>query len=368
VLQYSDSEDDDGIVSMPVNNENVAKAPAAEPKQEQKPSFKKYAISFSDDFNDEPGPKPSMQYRKPLGIDHSPQKGAVPTTKSTFNFPEDLGYSPMKAEQPLSKFNMDLITKDMSFDDGLDHTQSQPKVSKFLLQKHGLTGDIASMLENESKPSSWEDGLPSGSKIARCPMCNKPVDAAELKALGQMNIRNQEKFCQSHQRKTAQEDWESGGYPTIDWEHLDNRISKHYSFIQSLVNGQDCHYRQALDETVKAGKDRTLLKSTSNITPGYYGSRGLRAISESIMHKFTPLLKRRAVSDKLMSARGVTGFVQSVLVPEVTVLLIKEDMNVETERAREILKSSVGMGELIHDEIRDVILGVDDSDEDDSYK
>jgi hypothetical protein len=73
------------------------------------------------------------------------------------------------------------------------------------------------------------------------------------------------------------------------------------------------------------------------------------------MSKFTPLLKKRVVKDRLMAARGVTGFVQSVLVPEVAILLIEEDMNIEAHEAIAVLRESVKIGELVHEEIRDVV-------------
>jgi hypothetical protein len=193
------------------------------------------------------------------------------------------------------------------------------------------------------------------SRADRCPMCKNPVDPEELKIRGDMNIRQQEKFCRDHQKKDAKEEWTSKGYPEIDWDSLDARISQHHGFIKRLVNGADCHYRDMLDEKVKAGKDRTLLKSESSLTPGYYGTRGLQAISENLMSKFTPLLKKRVVKDRLMAARGVTGFVQSVLVPEVAILLIEEDMNIVAHEAMAVLKESVNIGELVHEEIRDVV-------------
>jgi hypothetical protein len=206
----------------------------------------------------------------------------------------------------------------------------------------------------------------SRTQLALCPMCRKPVDPEELRGYGDMNTRQQEKFCRDHQRKDAKEGWSSKGYPEINWHTLDARISKHHSFIESLVGGADSHYRELLNETVKAGKDRNLLKAETNLTPGYYGSRGLRVISENIMHEFTPLLKKRVVQDRLMAARGVTGFVQSVLVPEVTVLLIMEDMDIQAEEAREVLKDSIGMGELVNEEIRDVVVRRDSEDEDEA--
>jgi hypothetical protein len=191
--------------------------------------------------------------------------------------------------------------------------------------------------------------------FAQCPMCKQVVDPEHLKKFGYMNTRMQEKFCQSHQKKSAYEEWKTKGYPDIDWTNLDSRIASHHSFIKKVITGADSHYRRVLEDNVRSGKERNLLKSTTNLTPGYYGNRGLRAISENIMQEFTPLLKKKAVKDKVMAARGVTGFVQSVIVPEVAVLLIKEDMDVEVEEARDILANSADIGELVHDEIRDVV-------------
>jgi len=190
----------------------------------------------------------------------------------------------------------------------------------------------------------------------RCPMCNKPVDVSDLKEFGEMNTRKQERFCRSHQKKTAKESWTEKGYPEIDWDTLDSRISKHHKFIRRLINGGSCHYRDVLEETVKAGKDRNLLVATTSLTPGYYGPRGLRIISENIMEKFTPILKKRAPQDKLIAARGPTSFVQSVIVPEIATLLVTEDLDVGEEEARGILKDSADIGDLVNEEIREVVV------------
>ncbi|RFU32450.1 hypothetical protein B7463_g3884, partial [Scytalidium lignicola] len=204
----------------------------------------------------------------------------------------------------------------------------------------------------------------------RCPMCKHPITADELKKCLSMNTRQQEKFCRSHKKRDAEDAWSTKGYPSIDWAKLDSRLAQHHTYLRTLLNGANSHYRQSFQETVSAGKDRNLLKMTRNLTPGYYGTRGLRAISENIMQKFSPLLKKRAVKDRLIAARGVTGFVQAVLVPEVTVLLIVEDMDISVEDARNVLSESAGMGELVNEEIRDVVLrGSDDegSDAEEGY-
>ncbi|KAE8442701.1 hypothetical protein EG329_002946 [Mollisiaceae sp. DMI_Dod_QoI] len=203
---------------------------------------------------------------------------------------------------------------------------------------------------------------------SRCPMCNALVDPADIRAYGDgdMNIRMQEKFCRAHRTKTAKQEWEERDYPTINWNKLDSRIKRHHSLIRKMVKGDNSYYRKQMEEKVNAGKDRSLMKMTTNLTPGYYGARGLRAISENIMHAFTPLLKRRMVEDKLMSARGFTPYVQSVLVPEVASRLIQEDMKVDLEKARDILTESIEVGELLNEEIRDVVAKTVDDSEDES--
>jgi hypothetical protein len=213
-----------------------------------------------------------------------------------------------------------------------------------------------------------DDEFATLTQRAKCPMCGKPIDPADLKECGDMNTRQQERFCRSHQKKTAREDWTLNGYPEIDWNKLDSRISRHHSFIKKLINGADSHYRGLLADTVNAGKNRTLMKSDFNPTPGYYGTRGLRAISENTMRKFTPLLKKRMVVDRLMAARGFTPYVEYVVVPEVAVRLIMEDMGVEVARAREIMAESLAVGQLLSEEVMEVVIRrgseeVEDSDE-----
>jgi len=59
--------------------------------------------------------------------------------------------------------------------------------------------------------------------------------------------------------------------------------------------------------------------------------------------------------------------VQAVLVPELAVLLVKEDMGVDDEEARGILQESIEIGDLLNEEEEEVINGKvagDDSDDD----
>lgn len=234
------------------------------------------------------------------------------------------------------------------------------------LRKDDLGGDVASRVQDifgqdgdnfgVDSMELFDNELNTSTKaVARCPMCNQPCDAAELKKWGAMDTRKQERFCRSHRKTTAEKKWSSKGYPEIDWEKLDSRISEHHDFIKGLLNGADCHYRRTFEKMVAAGKGRSLRKLESNLTPGYYGSRGLNTISEYVIREFSRLLSKRSVKDPLMSKRGTTAFVQSVIVPEVAVRLIIEDMSIEDVEARDVLTESANMGELVNEEIRDVV-------------
>ena len=73
------------------------------------------------------------------------------------------------------------------------------------------------------------------------------------------------------------------------------------------------------------------------------------------MSRFASKLRRRAASDKLISSGGVSGYVQAVLVPELAVLLVMDDLNVDQDRAREVLRESSDIGNLLNEEEDELI-------------
>ncbi|OTB05956.1 hypothetical protein M426DRAFT_21386 [Hypoxylon sp. CI-4A] len=204
--------------------------------------------------------------------------------------------------------------------------------------------------------------------IARCPMCREAVDEellAKHSDRGRMNIRKQAAFCRLHKRQTALSSSSQKGYPKIEWKTLDTRLEKHHDVLKGILEGtQESHYRDVLQGNVDSGKNRTLLKTNDSLTPGYYGPRGLRVMTEYIMRSLSSTVRKRAIEDRLVSARGYTGYVQTVLVPELAVRLIMEDMDVAEEDARGIMHDSIEFGELLHEDAGDVIAGLSDDDED----
>jgi hypothetical protein len=51
----------------------------------------------------------------------------------------------------------------------------------------------------------------------------------------------------------------------------------------------------------------------------------------------------------------VTDYVQNVLVPELAVRLIGEDMAIGAEEARQVMGDSAGLGDLLNEEVEDVV-------------
>lgn len=193
-----------------------------------------------------------------------------------------------------------------------------------------------------------------GPDKASCPMCDEPVDKKWLSEFSEnqrMTIARQAKFCHMHKKRSAKDTWAAKKYPEINWETLESRIAAQHDFLESLINGEASHYGDVHRESINTGKNRTLLKTEDYPTPGYYGLRGMSVMTETIVEMFSALLRERAPRYKLISARGHTGFVQSVLVPELAVRLIREDMSLgDEEAARAVMEESRAIGEILHDE------------------
>lgn len=201
-------------------------------------------------------------------------------------------------------------------------------------------------------PASEKRVLEPGLRL--CPMCDEEVDEKSLEAFSKgqrMTIARQTKFCRMHKEESAQRVWETKGYPDIDWQNLVKRVAEHRDLIESLIRGASSHFGTLHEEKIKSGKNRTIFKTEEYPTPGYYGMRGMSIMTETLVEMFSSLLRERAPIDKLISARGYTAYVQSVLVPELAVKLIQEDMgDVDADEARSIMEKSRAVGELLNDE------------------
>lgn len=77
----------------------------------------------------------------------------------------------------------------------------------------------------------------------------------------------------------------------------------------------------------------------------------LQAVTTHFGHR----LSRLAAVDNIVKAAGIAGYAQAVLVPELAVRLVKEDLSVDDESARQILRDSIGVGEKLNAQQNDVV-------------
>ncbi|KAJ5308894.1 hypothetical protein N7508_004273 [Penicillium antarcticum] len=231
-----------------------------------------------------------------------------------------------------------------------------------------LSSPSSSMCEEMSQ---LEDRQPSSAQKALCPMCKAEVDREMLKlfeAQPKQRIREQQQFCASHQERSAMREWEAKGYPEINWDTFDERLQGHFPELEKLlVPDTSCYYRNILDTSMKSGQAKNFRLTLDgdgleSITCGYYGTKGAGKMLQAVIDRFSLRLRRLATSDHIAKTAGVAGYAQSVLVPELAVRLVKEDMNVSDEAARQILRESIEIGERLNPALNDVIPIPDDVD------
>ncbi|KAL2848074.1 RTC4-like domain-containing protein [Aspergillus pseudoustus] len=217
-------------------------------------------------------------------------------------------------------------------------------------------------LDDLMNDSDKDEGEPPREYI--CPMCREPVDPELLlkfEAQPRQRFRDQQAFCDSHKQSSVEEEWADKGYPTIDWAKFNERIRSHFDSLEKvLVPGSSSYYRNVLISKLKSGKAKNFSLTLSDdsletISCGYYGTRGSAIMLEAISARFSRKLARLSKDDQIINKAGPVGYSQSVLVPEVAVRLIKEDMNVDEETARQIMRESIDIGEKVNPAPNDTV-------------
>lgn len=163
---------------------------------------------------------------------------------------------------------------------------------------------------DDSSFGSGQEGVPiitsedipvykAKSRPAVCPMCMQPVDKSFLEEFSKvdtrMSLRQQTQFCKAHKERSAESEWAERGYPEIDWQQLDTRITTHYTFMDEILSRRRfSFYRNAFEDSLKSGKHRTLQETlmggdeVEGMSPGYYGGRGAKVMygSHFLRHIF----------------------------------------------------------------------------------
>jgi hypothetical protein len=123
---------------------------------------------------------------------------------------------------------------------------------------------------------------------AKCPMCGKEV-ARELldqfkKQSNTISIRVQREFCIDHKTREAQSTWKERGYPSIDWNNLNNRLDLYKDGVaQILEHPEKSYFRKELEKSINKGEGRFSMNKVENfggqfLCLGYYGLRGLEEV------------------------------------------------------------------------------------------
>ncbi|KAE8349905.1 RTC4-like domain-containing protein [Aspergillus coremiiformis] len=316
---------------------------------------------------------PPSGARKPKSASNSPTGGSkrknadtevqkddgfkVPMDIDLANLPSKSRSSPdFKAPPPLP--NDTISSSSVAPSSALEHAVFECDVSSL--------SSPPSSLDSISLPDMLPDDMDEASRPTQslCPWCKEPVDPELLlrfHSQPNQRIREQQRFCNSHQQTTAQKEWREKGYPTIDWDTFDDRIRAHFDHLEDLlIPGSQSYYRNILDSTLKSGKAKNFRLTLEGdgletISCGYYGTRGASKMLQALTTRFSRRLRRLAASDHIVKSAGVVGYAQAVLVPELAIRLVKEDMGVNDETARQILRDSIDIGEKLNFALNDKV-------------
>lgn len=208
--------------------------------------------------------------------------------------------------------------------------------------------------------SDYKIDLPSVNH--RCPACRKFVTpTAEFPISTQLRklpLQKQQEFCLDHQLAEAKDLWEKNGYPDIQWDDLENvRIPEKLPSLKKIISRQQSsYYLDDLDHRIQEAKgNRRKIQTylTQGIVdvakPGYYGLKGSRSMVNAITESLTDALVEALQTDSTIRHAGVGAYVSAVLVPELTLLLVMEDMHVDDPvEGRRILDQSSPVGVLLN--------------------
>ncbi|TID16599.1 hypothetical protein E2P81_ATG12018 [Venturia nashicola] len=213
---------------------------------------------------------------------------------------------------------------------------------------------------SSSPLSSVPEDLHEKEVETECKICFQEVDRtlAEmyLWPSSRPTMLQKGEYCTWHKTREAEKEWQEQSYPTIDWTKLKDRLSDYDSDLERLINEPETsHYRQALKGKTK-GKIHSLARPQEDedvdleLELGFYGYRGLDMMTNHITTTFHDLLRGKSAGDYVIStnARGVASYARLVLAKELATLLIRDEMKVSLERARDILVESTSVGEVLN--------------------
>lgn len=220
----------------------------------------------------------------------------------------------------------------------------------------------SSSLSSARSPSPLEHDFELPPLSQRCPVCRKFVtDSTRLfvpENLRKLTWQKQQDFCLDHQLSEARDFWEQSKYPEIQWDDLErNRIPAKLSSLKEIISRQrSSFYLDELDHRIQEAKgNRRKIQAYLNhgvvdvAKPGYYGLKGSRIMVNAITESLTEALVDALQTDSAIRHAGVGAYVSAVLVPELTLLLVMEDMHLDDpEKGRRVLDEGSPVGVLLN--------------------
>ena len=223
----------------------------------------------------------SAPSRKPRISTNSKQLDTAAFSDAVHSAAEKLGISEVQFKPPPSSKTTSSLPS-TSFDDtSASSPLSSPPPEIEIVDVSPTQKDVE-YVTNAALVFAREDSAP------KCPLCNERVDSLffeEWTGGRRLTIRQQADFCKAYKKHMAEAEWKKQGFPEIEWQCLDERLNKYHDDIDDILQGRRfSFYRNVFEDLVKGGRDRTLRKNLmkeddfEESTPGYYGSRGARAM------------------------------------------------------------------------------------------
>ncbi|KAF2259687.1 hypothetical protein CC78DRAFT_536894 [Lojkania enalia] len=295
------------------------------------------------------------------------------TTKSTLSETGSLPKEPRRTLEKLASYRTPQPSQATA-------SQATPIVSLKPLPSGNSTprstlssADPINLQETVQDLEQYLADLPPEFSDSNCPLCNEPVSQDHYWSFFkgvQHTLRNQQIFCREHKYRTALKEYRAKGYPEIDWGELPGRVDKCKGFLVGVLRGQtESAYRVMHKERIERGEHRVsrrkLLKGEVPVLDGtgYYGARGARALMEIITDLLADEIREVVEMDQVVAAAGFASFVQSVLVPECTVRLVMQDLDVGELVAKGVVEESGELGCLVHEEVEDELVLLSESEE-----
>jgi len=229
-----------------------------------------------------------------------------------------------------------------------------------------LRSSQSSQLSSPPRTQEIED-------LTKCKFCNKELPDGFFEK-PPTSLRARYGYCQRHEDAATLHSGLQKGYPkSINFDTLENRVKDLRPVVKEILNGPDeseflANLRTRVSRRM-AAQPMMRIKLFNDCQPGYYGPRGMELISEIMMKSFGMYIRNKeSLMDGVNFCGGVTGFVSSVIVPEVGVRLIMDDMDVNWKEACQIMKDSVAYGNVINPNVDVISDDGGDSEEDENEK